>query len=70
MFQYADNAKLGMFDGFDWYITYNANNSASPSLDGGNDVAVYSVAVPEPATLALLAAALLCLMAFAWWKQR
>ncbi len=53
-FQYTDNAKIGTFNGFDWYITYNANNTASPTLDGGNDVAIYAVFVPEPSTLILL----------------
>ena len=42
-FQYADDAKIGKFDGCDWYITYDANNAAIPSLNGGNDVAIYSV---------------------------
>ena len=68
-FQYADNSKIGTFDGFNWYITYDANNVASPSLNGGNDVAIYSVAVPEPATLVLLAAGLLSLLAFAWRRR-
>ena len=45
-FQFTDNAKIGTFNGFDWYITYNANNTASPTLDGGNDVAIYAVFVP------------------------
>ena len=61
-FQYANNAKIGTFNGFNWYITYEANNSVSPSLYGGNDVAIYSVAVPEPTTFVLLAAALLSLL--------
>ena len=64
-FQYADNAKIGTFDGFDWYITYDANNTASPSLDGGNDVAIFNGAVPEPTTLVLLATGLLGLLACA-----
>ena len=46
-FQYADKSLLGTFDGFNWYITYEANDAATPSLTGGNDVAIYSV--PEPA---------------------
>lgn len=70
-FQYADNAKIGTFDGFDWYITYDANNAASPSLDGGNDVAVYCVAVPEPTMAALLfVGGLLCMTVFAWQNRR
>ena len=52
-FQYADNSLIGTFDGFNWYITYEANDAGTPSLSGGNDVAIYS-AVPEPTTLALL----------------
>ena len=68
-FQYADNAKIGRFDGFDWYITYDANNTGSPSLNGGNDVAIYSV-VPEPATPVLLATGLLGLLCFVWRKRR
>ena len=64
-FQYPDNAKIATLGGFDWFITYDASDSASPSLDGGNDVALYSaVAVPEPAALSLLAAGLLGLLVF------
>ena len=70
MFQYADNARIGTFDGCNWYITYDANDVASPSLNGGNDVAIYSLAVPEPATLVLLATGLLGLLCFAWRKRR
>jgi autotransporter-associated beta strand protein len=51
MFQYADDSKIGMFNGYDWYITYDANNAAVPTLNGGNDVAIYSV--PEPSSIAL-----------------
>jgi autotransporter-associated beta strand protein len=65
-FQYADDVKIGSFRGLDWYITYDANNAASPSLNGGNDVALYSVAVPEPTALALLATGLLCLSTIPW----
>jgi fibronectin-binding autotransporter adhesin len=64
-FQYVDDAKLGTFNGFDWYITYHADNASSPRLDGGNDVAIYSVAVPEPATLVELTVGLSGLAAFA-----
>jgi autotransporter-associated beta strand protein len=58
-FQYADHAEIGTFNGFNWYITYEANNAATPSLSGGNDVAIYSESVPEPSTLALLVTGLL-----------
>ena len=64
-FQYPDDAKIGTFNGFDWYITYDANDGASPSISGGNDVAVYSKLVPEPSALALLTVGLLNLLAFA-----
>lgn len=39
-------------------ITYQANwtgSQATSTLTGGNDVAIYSVAVPEPGTMAMLA---------------
>lgn len=62
-FQYADDGKVATFNGYNWYITYDANNSATPSLNGGNDVALYCRAVPEPGTLALLATAALSLLA-------
>ena len=42
-FQYADKAEIGTYDGFNWYITYEANDAGAPSLSGGNDVAIYSV---------------------------
>jgi autotransporter-associated beta strand protein len=57
-FQYEDNSKIGNFNGFDWYITYDANNTSTPALDGGNDVAIYTV-VPEPGGLFLIVSALL-----------
>jgi autotransporter-associated beta strand protein len=66
IFQYADNAKIGRFDGCDWYITYDASNGVTPSLNGGNDVAIYSV--PEPATLTLVAVSLAALLAYGWRK--
>ena len=68
-FQYADDSTIGTFNGFDWRITYNANNAALPSLDGGNDVAIYTTAVPEPPTLALLASGLLGVLAYAWRRR-
>ena len=63
-FQYADNSVTGTFDGFDWYITYEANDAGTPSLTGGNDVAIYSV--PEPTTLALLGVGAIALLAYVW----
>ncbi|MBN2022889.1 MAG: autotransporter-associated beta strand repeat-containing protein [Pirellulales bacterium] len=61
-FQYADDARIGTFNGCDWYITYDAHNGAAPSLDGGNDVAIHSV--PEPASLVLLGLGAASLIAF------
>lgn len=69
-FQYPDNAVIGRFNGYDWRITYDANNGVSPGLNGGNDVAVYSVAVPEPGTFVLLATSLLGVLVCAWRKRR
>ena len=65
-FQYADNALIGTFDGCDWFITYDANNASTPSLNGGNDVAIYSV-VPEPSQIVLLIFACSGFL-FAWRK--
>ena len=67
-FQYADNSLIGTFDGFHWYITYEANDAATPSLSGGNDVAIYSV--PEPTTLALLGVGAIALVCWAWRRRR
>ena len=54
-FQYADGADIGLYNGYDWHITYTANNAVIPSLNGGNDVAIY--VVPEPSILMLLGVA-------------
>jgi fibronectin-binding autotransporter adhesin len=59
-FQYADDTRIGTFNGHDWYITYDANNAIIPSLNGGNDVAIYSV--PELSSLALVGVAVACLL--------
>jgi hypothetical protein len=64
---YANGALMGSHDGRDWYLWYGAD-AATGSLTGGNDVVI--TAVPEPATLALLATGLLSLLAFAWRKRR
>ncbi len=69
-FQYADKAEIGTFDGFNWYITYEASDSGAPSLSGGNDVAIYTQAVPEPATLTLLAAGAIGLAAGMWRRKK
>jgi fibronectin-binding autotransporter adhesin len=67
MFQYADDEKIGTFNGYDWFITYDANNASTPSLDGGNDVAIYSI-VPEPSQIVLLIFAVGCFL-FRWRKR-
>jgi fibronectin-binding autotransporter adhesin len=69
-FQYADNAEIGTFNGFNWHITYEANNAPTPSISGGNDVAIYSEPVPEPSTLVLLVTGFLSLSAFAWRRRK
>ena len=68
LFQYADNAKIGRFNGVDWYITYDANNAAVASLNGGNDVALYTV--PEPASYLLFSIAAAVLLTQRWWRRR
>lgn len=65
-FQYADDEKIGTFNGVDWYITYDADNGTIPSRNGGNDVAIYSV--PEPGQIALLISACAGIM-LAWRKR-
>jgi hypothetical protein len=67
-FQYADNDKVGTYNGFDWYITYDANNGAIASLDGGNDVAIYTV--PEPSSLVLLGIGLATLIGHVRQRRR
>ena len=69
-FQYADDARIGTFNGFNWFITYDANNVASPSLNGGNDVAIYSAPVPEPSTLILFGVGAIGILGCAWQRRR
>ena len=49
----ADDAFVTNYNGQQWYITYDANAQGTPSLDGGNDIALYS-AVPEPTMLGMI----------------
>ena len=56
IFQFADDSKIGTYNGFDWYITYDADYGLSPNYYGGNDVAICSFAVPEPSSIAMLLA--------------
>jgi len=67
IFQYADDTKIGTYNGCDWYITYDANNSAMPTLNGGNDVALYSV--PEPSCLVLLGVIAINVLAHIWRRR-
>jgi T5SS/PEP-CTERM-associated repeat protein/autotransporter-associated beta strand protein len=67
-FQYTDDSRIGTFNGYNWYITYDANHAAIPSLNGGNDVAIYSV--PEPPFLALLAVGVAILLIVNIWHNR
>jgi fibronectin-binding autotransporter adhesin len=58
------------WNGLNWMITYQANyDGATKSFTGGNDIAI-GTAVPEPGTLALAAAGLLGLIAYAWRKRK
>ncbi len=53
-----DSLLFANTNGFDWFITYDADYQLSgSSLNGGNDVAIYAVPVPEPTSLACLAMA-------------
>jgi hypothetical protein len=68
----AEGALVGNFSGVDLFITYVANWTGlqgTSSLTGGNDVALFATAVPEPGTFALLGlvAGLGCL---AWRRRR
>jgi hypothetical protein len=72
-FQYAEGADIGRYDGVDWHITYHADAEGSGvamvGLSGGNDVAIYSVPVPEPSTLALAAIGVAMLAGLAWRRR-
>ncbi len=61
-FQYAEGEMVGKYNGRPWIITYLADYGTL-ALSGGNDVALY--AIPEPASLALLA-----LAGLATWRRR
>ncbi len=52
----TDGSLVGNFSGKDLFITYSANfgDSGPIALSGGNDIALYTVVIPEPASLALL----------------
>jgi autotransporter-associated beta strand protein len=67
-FQFPQDTKIGNYCGTDWYITYDANHAAVPSLHGGNDVAIYCV--PEPATWILLSLAMSFLLVISLRQNR
>ena len=69
-FQYADNAYVDNFNGYDWYITYDADNTDIPSLTGGNDVAIYSEPVPEPSTIIIWSLLGTVGITIGWWRRK
>jgi hypothetical protein len=55
----SDDALVTTYGGFEWHVTYDANNGGGDPLNGGNDVALYATAVgaaavPEPTSLAVV----------------
>ena len=54
---FAQGATVINYDGFDWIISYAANSAGMGStFDGGNDIALMAVVIPEPSSAALLGA--------------
>lgn len=57
----AQGATVANYDGLDWQIYYDADSGAN-SVTGGNDIALFAVAIPEPRAALLGALGLLALL--------
>lgn len=49
----TNGQSIGIYAGKEWFINYGADFGAN-ALTGGNDVALFAVAIPEPATYGVL----------------
>ena len=61
---FAQGDTVTTYNGFDWQISYIANNTGvgTGTFTGGNDIALFAVAIPEPNTMLLGAIGVLALL--------